>query len=62
MLDGFLSAFSENDSRRFRVFSDKARQVNSPFSFSELLLPDIEVQIDDIEFTKILVSEAYNLK
>ena len=62
VLDGFLSAFSENDSRRFRVFSDKARQVNSPFSFSELLLPDIEVQIDDIEFTKILVSEAYNLK
>ena len=62
LVDSHLAAVPEEDTRRYRIFFNQARRVNSKFSLSELLLPDIEVQIADNEFTEILVSEAYNLK
>ena len=62
LVDSHLAAVPEEDTRRYRIFFNQARRVNSKFSLSELLLPDIEVQIEDDEFTEILVSEAYNLK
>lgn len=62
LIDDYFGAFSDTDSRRSRIFVDKPRRANSTFSLRELLLPDINIKVGDEEFTKILVSEGYNLK
>ena len=62
VIDDYFGAFTDTDARRSRIFVDHPRRVNSTFSLRELLLPDINVEVDDEEFTKILVSEGYNLK
>ena len=61
-VDDYFGSFTATDARRSRIFVDHPRRVNSTFSLRELLLPDINVEVDDEEFAKILVSEGYNLK
>ena len=62
VVEQYFITLPQDDGRRYRVKADYARRANSPFRLSELLLPDINIDVDDEDYMSILASEAYNLK
>jgi hypothetical protein len=62
VVEQYFITLPQDDGRRYRVKADYARRTNSPFRLSELLLPGINVDVDDEDYMSILASEAYNLK